>query len=188
MPGQLRMETCPLRELPPLECPEGYEIRTYRPGDEEGWGQIMNTGIGSEWTADKVKRELTEKPQFDPAGLFFATKDGEVAGSACAWRGSETERESGSVHMVCVLPEHRGRGLGYWLSLAVLHYFRDHGFHKAWLSTDDFRLPAIMTYLKLGFEAMMAEEDHPGRWVEVSRKLGVEEEIKPYLDSAPADP
>lgn len=73
--------------------------------------------------------------------------------------------------MVCVRPEHRGHRLGYWLTLATLHYFRDHGFQQAILDTDDFRLPAIREYLDLGFEPEYTHPSHTERWERIRAEL-----------------
>ncbi|MDR3689213.1 MAG: hypothetical protein P4L46_07535, partial [Fimbriimonas sp.] len=40
------------------------------------------------------------------------------------------------------------------------------------LTTDDFRLAAIQTYLNLGFEPDMWHESHPGRWAAILQELG----------------
>lgn len=172
--SQLRMRRPNLENLPEVVLPDGYELRTYQPGDEAAWGRIMDTGIGKDWTVEKVRKELIDRPQFVADGLFFATHRGEPVGSACAWRASAEETRTGIVHMVCVLPEHRGKRLGYALTLRVLHWFREHGFAEAVLSTDDWRLSAIKAYLDLGFEPIYpGGEDHAARWKVVGGKLGV---------------
>ena len=163
MQKQLRMVRHNLDDLPELEIPSGYELRTYRPGDEAAWAEIMNTGIG-EWTAEKCRECLTSQPQFLPDGLFFITFEGKLVGSACAWRKSPDEWTSGYLHMVCVVPEHRGKQLGYLLTLAVLRFFRDHGFCEVRLDTDDRRIPAIKAYLRLGFEPHYLDDSHRNRW------------------------
>lgn len=170
-PKQLHMVHHKLGGLPDFEVPEGYGLRTYQPGDEQAWAEIMNSGIG-EWTAEKCRENLTSKPQFLPDGLFFVTFEGKPVGSACCWRKSPDECKVGWLHMICVLPEHRGMRLGHVLNLAILHYFRDHGFQEVWLSTDDFRIPAIKSYLRIGFEPHVFDRLHEGRWQAVLRKTG----------------
>lgn len=167
---QLRMCIPNLDRLPELTVPNGYELRTYEPGDEFAWAYIMSTGIG-EWTAEKCYDALISRPQFEPDCLFFVLNDGIPVGSACAWRESPDEHKHGYLHMVCVLPEHRGSHLGYTLTLAVLHYFRDHGFQDAILDTDDWRLAAIKTYLRLGFEPFYYDDSHRERWRIIRQKL-----------------
>jgi len=92
-------------------------------------------------------------------------------GTACAWRQSVDEGKVGYVHMLGVVPEHQGKGLGYALVLCTLHFFKDRGFQEAVLDTDDFRLPAIKTYLNLGFEPVYVDEGHLSRWKTVLAKL-----------------
>ena len=168
--NQLQMVHRNLGSLPEIELADGYEMRTYQPGDEAAWAEIMNTGVG-EWTAETCREKLTGQPQFIPEGLFFATFEGKPVGSACAWRKSPEEWESGYLHMVCVLPEHRGRQVGRALNLAALRWFRDRGFKEVWLSTDDWRIPAIKSYLRLGFEPHYPDDSHRARWNAVFEKL-----------------
>jgi mycothiol synthase len=176
---QLEMVRPSLDDLPPLAVPPPYVLRTYREGDEAAWAEIMNTGIGEGWTAERCQEFLIRPPQFRPDGLFFAARPaagGEVvAGTTCAWRPTPEECRTGIVHMVCVRPEERGHRLGCWLTLAALHYFRDHGFARARLSTDDYRLSAIRAYLDLGFVPTMTDLSHPARWMAVREALSEED-------------
>ena len=73
--------------------------------------------------------------------------------------------------MVGVVAEHTGHKLGKWVSLAVLAYFQDNGFISAMLDTDDFRIPAIKTYLNLGFIPVYVEEGQSERWRNIFEKL-----------------
>ena len=40
------------------------------------------------------------------------------------------------------------------------------------LQTDDFRIPAVKTYLKLGFEPLIVHENQPKRWKDVFSAIG----------------
>ena len=177
---QLMMRRPNLDGLPRLVVPSGYALRPYRRGDEAAWATIMNTGIGSDWTAARCVEHLTGRPQFRPDGLFFATvRDmaGPAIGSACAWTDQPNVYDEGLVHMVCVLPEHRGHGLGRVVTLAVLCYLRQQDFRSAHLRTDDWRLSAIRAYLSLGLEPLYPPDaapgdDHRARWAAVIARLG----------------
>ncbi len=169
---QLRMALPDLERLPLIDVPAGYALRTYRPGDEAAWCEIMNTGIGTDWTAEKCRRELTEREPFLPDGCFFATRTGEAVATACAFDVLPEGANAAQVHMVCAKPAHRGRGLGRLVTLAVLHYMREHGFSAAFLGTDDFRVPAIKTYLGLGFIPDYIEDSHRTRWSAIFAKIG----------------
>jgi mycothiol synthase len=169
-PQQLRMRRPDLEDLPPLQVASGYALRTYLPGDEHAWAAIMNTGIGHGWTAETARQRLFGQPQFDPMSTFFAVAlDGSPVGSACVWTERPAERCMAVVHMVCVLPEHRGNHLGQSVTLATLYRMRERGFLQAKLSTDDWRIPAIKEYVRLGFLPVLhvEQEDHNGRWAAV---------------------
>lgn len=172
MARQLRMVRPHLKNLPALELPVGYGMRTYRKGDETHWAHIISDSFGGrERTAQDTENEITNRDVFVPDGLYFATHRGIPVGTACAWRQSVDEKDVGYVHMVGVVAEHTGHKLGKWVSLAVLRYFRDNNFKCSILDTDDFRIPAIKTYLNLGFIPVYVEEGQPERWRNIFKKL-----------------
>lgn len=160
-----------LQDLPPLSVPEGCRLRTFQPGDEEHWARIMNECIGEGWTAERCRDELISRPQFRADGCFITEVDGTPQGTATAWSRPELGPEVGYVHMVGVTRECRGQGLGLLVSLATLHWFRAHGRTSALLHTDDWRLAAIATYLRLGFEPVIHDEQGAGRWAAVRARL-----------------
>ena len=174
MARQLRMVRPNLENLPELKLPPGYGMRTYRDGDEAHWAHIISDSFGGrERTAQDTRNEITGRDVFIPDGFYFATHQGTPVGTACAWRESVDEKDVGYVHMVGVVAEHTGHKLGKWVSLAVLIYFRDNGFKCSMLDTDDFRVPAVKTYLNLGFIPVYVEEGQPERWQKIFEKLGL---------------
>lgn len=174
MPRQLRMVKPKLLDLPDIELPADYNLRTFRKGDEIHWANIITDSFGGRArTAQDTRNEITDRDVFAPEGLFFVTHNDTPVGTATAWRQSVDESDIGYVHMVGVLGEHTGRKLGKWVSLAVLHYFRDNGFVCSMLDTDDFRLPAIKTYLNLGFVPVYVDKTHPERWKDIFKKMEI---------------
>ena len=172
--SQLRMIRQNLEELSEIKIPKGYGIRTYKPGDEAHWARITNASFGGKRSPEDARKEIMDRPQFVPEGLFFVIYQGKPVGTACAWRQSRDETEVGQLHMVGVVPEHQGHRLGELVSLCVLHFFKEHDFSMAWLGTDGHRLPALKTYLNLGFKPLYREDSHQERWKAVFEKLGVE--------------
>lgn len=168
---QLIMERPSLDDLPPLEVPAPYRIRSYRPNDEVLWTNLVRAAMNPSWTVEACREKIISAPGFDPDGMFFAVKGEEVVGTACAFHDAVNPPDRGTVHMVCVHPDHRGVGLGYWVSLAVLHRFRERDFSSVQLLTDDVRLPAIHIYLKLGFKPLMSHASYPARWEAVMQTL-----------------
>ena len=86
--------------------------------------------------------------------------------------GGPDQNEIGTVHMVGVHPDHRGRRLGWAVTLAVLHWFAARGFERARLLTDDWRHPAIRVYLGLGFLPVLIDAEHRNRWHDVFTAIG----------------
>ncbi len=174
MPGQLRMVRTHYRDLPPLELPAGYALRTYQDGDEEHWAGVVNSvdDLGK-YDATRAREFMMDKPQFDPTGLQFITFDGTPVATACAWRDRPEQTSIGQLHMVAVDPAHRGKRLGTHVSTAVIRYFEGHGFSKVYLMTDDWRLAAVKTYLQLRFNPDEHDEDHRERWAKLRETLGL---------------
>jgi mycothiol synthase len=168
---QLEMMRASLEGLPAQAAPAGYSVRSYRPGDARAWCELVREGIGGEPTEDGLAAAMAKAVEFSPDDLLFAVNEGKTVGTAWALREAKSPPDTGTVHMVAVAPQHRGRGLGRALVLALLHRFRQLGLRRAVLLTDDHRLPAIGTYLGLGFRPRLTHESHEERWREVSARL-----------------
>lgn len=170
---QLHMIRPDLKGLARMELPEGYALRCYREGDERHWSRIIAESFGG--TPDKfdfVKIMKEADACFLPERVLFIVAGGEPVATASAYYRPAFMADYGMVHYVGVLPGHTGKKLGYWISLAALLRMREEGRHGAWLSTDDFRLPAIKTYLNLGFEPLLVHENQRERWRKVLAALG----------------
>lgn|GEM_PF-2007899 len=165
---QLKMRCRLPEQISTFVPPPGYILRSYTEGDEKAWVNIINNSIGSGWTVERFNTEMKETSWFNPQGLFFVVKENIPVGTACCQIQKVNQQEFAYLHMVGVLPEHRGKGLGKVLCSKVLSYFREKGFAEVFLNTDDWRLPAIKCYLGLGFEPECPDELHQLRWKIVS--------------------
>ncbi len=168
---QLEMLRDNLEDLPEIIIPEGYVLRTYESGDDQAWCDIMEGNVGTNWTTSKFVEKMSSDPRFSADGLFFATFEDRPVASACAWRPSLDEKVIGDVHMVGALEDHRGRGLGHLVNSAVLARLKEQGFQKAHLKTDDWRIPAINSYLKASFEPLNTHISHAERWETILEKI-----------------
>jgi mycothiol synthase len=166
--GQLRMRLKSLENLPDQEVPEGLALRTFRVGDEAGWAKLMTGAIG-DWDEESTARQFLGDPGVDTDGIFFLVSDDQYVATATDKRLPASD--AGYLHMVAVAPLYRGRRLGRCISLAALHHMRERGCRTVVLDTDDYRLPAIRTYLAVGFVPDNVEADHADRWRRIVAEL-----------------
>jgi mycothiol synthase len=159
---QLLMRRPRLDDLPPVALPAGYELREAGPDDAGALAATLASAFGPEWTTDRVRAALLDAPDVD--STLVATADGVPVGTAAARLDPARFPASGYLHWVGVHAEHQGQRLGYALSLAVLHRFRALGCRDAVLETDPPRLPAIRTYLHLGFRPEPVVPAHEATW------------------------
>jgi mycothiol synthase len=167
---QLRMRQRRLDTLPAVALPEGIACRVFRAGDEEQWAAVLN-GCGELGSWDRLRVERALAGGIAPERIWFLCAGDRPIATACVCvhgSGAEIQAEIG---WVAALPEHQGRRLGRQITLAACLGARALGFNEVFLLTDDHRLPAIKTYLNLGFEPDLWHESHPGRWQAIMQRL-----------------
>ena len=182
----LVMRRSSLAQLPDVCLPAGYTLRAFRQGDDAAWEQIIGESFGWTERSGKFAEVMRRDEAFDPRRIYFVCRAAEPVGVAAAWVRRDYEPQAVYLHYVGVLPAESGRGLGYQVSLACLHHAVREGRTWAVLHTDDFRLPAIRTYLKLGFAPWNRHENHAARWDEVYQRLDGAHVARPRLAAAPA--
>lgn len=172
-PSQLRMGFTRFGELAPPLPPPGYGLRTFLPGDEDAWVGILSAGEFGAWDRARLDRMLAGgRASLPPEGIFFVTHGDRPVGTACTFLHPGAAGDVPELGWVAAHPAHRGRRLGLEVCRAVLGFVRDLGHGYAYLLTEDFRLPAIKTYLRLGFVPEMLDPTHPARWEALHRALG----------------
>jgi mycothiol synthase len=161
--SQLTMRRPSLAGLPELSPPPPeYRLGEMRAGELEPVAALFRTAFEDEsWTTERVHREFVAEAGVKKTFLISYAGTPVAAASALV---PEKAPETGMLHWVAADPAHRGKRLGYLVSLAVLHEFVRHGCRDAALLTDDPRLPAIKTYLNLGFVPEHTDETHASRW------------------------
>ncbi|TVY01367.1 GNAT family N-acetyltransferase [Cohnella terricola] len=162
--SKLIMRKQSLDDLPAFHCPTGFRLRPFLPGDERNWEELIRHSFIREV---KFSHKIGDCVPFYADRLLFICKGNIPVATATAWETAEREIDSWFLHMVGVHPDYSGRGLGFAASLAALHKMKECGGRTAFLETDDFRLPAIRIYLKLGFEPVYRDESHPERWAKL---------------------
>ncbi|HOA31345.1 MAG TPA: GNAT family N-acetyltransferase [Clostridia bacterium] len=161
---QLKMWWDNTGKEPVVKLPEGFYIRSYE-GEKDvfKWVEITSVDLQNTIiTVEDFERDMLNREGVQKEHIYFICFDGEEVGTVTAIM--YPEKKQGYVHMVAVKKEFRGRGLGSALTNLALKVFFDNGMENAYLKTDDFRVPAIRSYLKAGFKPMLYHEDMEARW------------------------
>lgn len=173
--------------VPPL--PHGYTLRTFRPTDAAKYLDLMHLAGFSHWDPTTLESTLN---RILPDGLFVIEHEsGALVATAMATHNSvDLHPYGGELGWVAGHPQHSGKGLGMAVCAAVVRRYRQAGYSRIYLRTDDHRLAAIKVYLKLGFQPFLFAPDMHSRWREVCGKLRWEftPELWPSLDSKPPVP
>lgn len=163
----------PNRASYPVKLPEGFTFRKFLDNDEdiEAWLDIVQYGLTEgRGNRDTFRILMLEHANYDPDGVFFILKEGKPCATMSVF--CDTETLDGYLHMVCAAPSARGYGIGTALARLAVNELIARGMKTARLTTDDFRLPAIRTYLNAGFVPQLSgSEDFPERWDNVLKKL-----------------
>ena len=181
---QLKMlrPSAPVR---PRALPEGYAYCGYDRSEEQlaQWldmsfqGQLLpeNPPEGGEYR-DWFKRTVLDYADLNPDEdiIFVTAPDGHMVATICAVKHGE---DQGYIHMVAAHPDSRGKGIGHAMLAYALEKLEARGCAYSILTTDDFRLSAIKTYLDAGFRPVLwadPESDQRARWDAVIAALGYE--------------
>jgi mycothiol synthase len=159
------------------KVPDGYEVRLAVPDDEPAIATTLTAAFEPTSTQvqvfdiARVRRELTEAPDVD--ATFVAVWQGQAVATASSRWVPDRFPGAGYVHWVGTDPAHKRRGLAGALLGEVFAHFVKAGRTRAVLETEDHRLPALHSYLRLGFTPVyeVAGEDHRPRWSAIFQHL-----------------
>lgn len=179
---QLIMLRPHLEDLPAIDLPPGYELRHFRTGDEQGWNALMAAAFERDPGYFDFAKMMAPDPAFAPERVkLVCAAGGELVATASAWHAEKYGSQRGILHWVATHPVHRGKRLGHWVSVAAMHQARSEGRSSMHLLTDDHRLAALSTYLRLGFRPELTHPSHPARWQRALEQLGCLKEYEELL-------
>jgi mycothiol synthase len=161
-------------ELPAPQLPDGFSIIEVDASQASALGAVLaGNGELGEWDEERA-RSL-----FDEGGdasvelcLVVVSATGQPVATAqldVHHRG----RYAGlaEVGWVAVVPGMRGRRLGSAVTQAVVDEAGRLGHPEVFLRTDEWRLPAVVSYLRLGFRPWFVEPMAAERWQRVVGEL-----------------
>ena len=158
--------------MPELIIPEGFTLRALRDGDLAAYNRLRASVEFNTWTAEEL---AAYRKKALPEGSLVIVSDqtGEFAASAGAETTDMPEYPRfGVLGWVMTDPKFNGHHLGRVVSVAAMHRLHQAGYRIFTLLTDDFRTPALATYLKLGWRPWLFEGDMEARWRAIAARLG----------------
>jgi predicted dehydrogenase/GNAT superfamily N-acetyltransferase len=159
---------------PAWSLPSGYEMRQYRDLDFEGYVALMAKAGFVGWTAERLRDTLVRAL---PDGFFVVehAPTGRIVATTMALHHPMPDLHpyGGELGWVAGDPEHAGKGMGSAVCAAATARLLRGGYRRVYLRTDDFRLPAVRIYLKLGYRPLLHAAGMEERWRAVCERLGM---------------
>lgn len=172
-PPQLQLVFDQRRTIDPtwLETPTGYSLRTYCLGDEAGFYRVM---AGAGWPGWDDQRLEPWKARMLPKCWFLVVHDAsqEIVASAMGIQDHSKLHPLGAeLGWVACDPAHQGKHLGTVVCSAVTARLLQIGYENIHLYTEDWRLAALKTYLRLGYQPLLLDQSYWARWEQICAQL-----------------
>ena len=158
----------------PIVLPDGYVLRGFRDEDADAYLALMHEAGFTDFNAESLDKMIKN---LLPHGFFLIeyVPEHELAATTMAnHQPIEKYPGAGAINWVAGAKKHSGRHLGQAAISAALNCLLSCGYDDIYLTTDDFRLPALKTYFKMGFvpDFDSGDNEMQKRWNEVFQKLG----------------
>ena len=141
----------------------------------EQWLEIVQYGLSEgKKDADFYQKTMTALPLYREDKCFFVLENGQAVATLTVI--CDYEKKEGYIHMVACHASARGKGYGTLLNRIAEYTLKREGMNTAYLTTDDWRIPAIKSYLRIGFLPDLSTEDFQERWTKIYKQLGMEME------------
>lgn len=157
---------------PALQIPDHCRIVNFTQLDKaiDRWLDIVQYGLSDgKKSPDYYHAVMTSRPCYEENKCFFLLENEEAIGTItiiCNY-----EKKEGYIHMVACKESARGKGYGTLLSKWALTTLIKEKMETAYLTTDDWRIPAIKSYLYIGFEPDESTVDFQKRWNKIRAQL-----------------
>ena len=136
------------------------------------WLDIVQYGLSDGKKEESFyHKAMTSRPNYREDKCFFVLENETAVATLTVI--CDCEKKEGYVHMVACRESARGRGYGTLLNQVALYTLKKEGMETAYLTTDDWRIPAIKSYLRAGFEPDLSTEDFQARWKRIYQTLGL---------------
>ena len=159
----------------PIVLPEGFTVSNYKDeSDIPAWIEICKNGlVGDDCAPEFFDECITDVDDCVPEkDCFFLDHNGKHIGTVSAIY--HPEEKEGQVHMVGIVTEYRGKGLGKYLNNKAVEKLDAQGVDYIFLTTDEWRKGAVKSYLSSGFKPVEYDEGMTERWQAVLEEYGID--------------
>lgn len=157
---------------PKIVIPPGYSLRTYQPGDETRFFEIMELAGWPGWDDARLRPWLY---RILPDGWFMVVEDKthQIAATCMATHDPTWIHPfCGELAWLATDPAYTGRGFGTAVAASVTGRFLEVGYRRIHFYTEYYRLAAIKIYLRLGYVPYLDPPEVSSVWEDIFTKLG----------------
>lgn len=159
----------PLVSLVPALA-EGFVLRAATVEDAAALNVVLEAAFDEPWGIDRTLSVLLAAPDVVRTWLI-TTSAGQLVATASERLLPDEYPGAGYVHYVGALASVSGKRLGQIVTQRCLAGFAERGLEKAVLKTDDYRLPAVRTYLRIGFVPEYRSDEERSAWSGVFKTI-----------------
>jgi Acetyltransferase (GNAT) family. len=157
-------------ESPVPDLPAGFELRPATVDDAAALNVVLEEAFEEPWGIDRTLSVLLAAPDVVRTWVI-TTSDGRLVATASERLLPEEYPGAGYVHYVGALASVSGKRFGQIVTQRCLRGFVERGLEQAVLKTDDFRLPAVRTYLRIGFVPEYRSDEERSAWSRVFQTI-----------------
>ena len=145
-------------ELPDLELPRGFSVRSFQKGDTPLLTQVQNDAFTGSWgfspnTEEQIEYR-THMANTSKPGILFLFEGVNPAGYCWTVMVPAESGVRGMIGMIGVVPQYRGKGVSRHILQAGMKHLRSIGHSEIGLEVDGNNDPAVRLYKSTGFEIL----------------------------------
>ncbi|MCJ8010758.1 GNAT family N-acetyltransferase [Paenibacillus sp. KQZ6P-2] len=170
--------------LSDISLPDGYILRNYNNDDKDQYNKLLEL---EGWNLNDEGFKVFYDAVL-PNGIFIIEDEGtgQIVSTAAAIHNPNCSHHyfpfGGEVGFVITRPEHRGKAIGTFITSISVKRLISGGYFSIRAVTHDHRLSAIKTYLNIGFQPFIYQEDMESRWNEVIKQLNLYNKHVNYIN------
>ena len=148
-----------------IDFPQGITVKNWKEVSEplDKWLDICSFGLTQKKEDVEYYKICNYKyADYKPEDCWFFCYNGEEVATITII--CDDKSKEGYIHMVAAKDCVRGMGIGNLMAVFAVRELKRRKMETAYLTTDDFRIPAIKSYLKGGFYADISTYDFKKRW------------------------